>query len=285
MSAAPMRAAAGGTIGAALAAAAAEIGALDARVLLRHVLGCDEARLIASSEQPLAPAHAATFAELCRRRAAGEPVAYLTGSREFYGLAFRVSPAVLVPRPETELLVELALARIAPGAPCRVLDLATGCGCVAVAIARARPAARVVAADVSPQALELARENAARLEAANVECVLSDWYDRLGGARFDLIVANPPYVAEGDPHLASGDLRHEPRAALVAGPDGLECIRLVVSGARAHLVPGGWLLFEHGYGQAERCRRLLERAGFVELVCERDLAGIERASGGRCPGD
>ena len=260
---------------------AAGVDPADARVLLRTALQASDAYLVAHPEQALTAVQAQRFGEWVERRRAGEPVAYLTGEREFYSLAIRVTPAVLIPRPETELLVDLALERIAPDAPRRVLDLATGSGCVSIAIARQRPRARVVATDIDGPALEVARENARRHAARNVEFIESDWFGALGAARFDLIVANPPYIAEHDPHLDAGDLRFEPRQALAAGPSGLECIGPITARAQAHLVAGGWLLFEHGRDQAERCRALLERVGFREVATWRDLAGIERVSGGQ----
>ncbi len=259
----------------------AGIPPLEARVLLRTVLGTTDAHLAAHPDQALSEPQRERFLVAVKRRREGEPIAYITGEREFYSLSFKVTPAVLIPRPETELLVELALERIPVGRRCRVLDLATGSGCVSVAVARHRPLARVVATEIDRMALEVARENALRHAAGNVEFVESDWFGALGAARFDLIVANPPYIAEGDPHLDAGDLRFEPRQALVAGPDGLECIGPIVARAHAHLVGDGWLLFEHGHDQAARCRALLERIGFQQAASWRDLAGIERVSGGR----
>lgn len=268
------------TIAEALRQAGAALGASEARVLLRHALGREDAYLIARAQDAL-DAHARDkFERLAARRSAGEPIAYLTGEREFYSLAFKVTPAVLIPRPETELLVEAALKRVPVECGCRVLELATGSGCVAVAIALHRSRARVTATDALRDALAVARDNAAR-HRARVEFVESDWFAALGGRRFDLIVANPPYVAERDPCLAQGDLRFEPRAALVAGSDGLACIRLIIAQARAHLEPGGRLLFEHGYDQAGRCRALLTQAGYRDVGSHRDLAGIERVSAGR----
>ena len=258
----------------------AGIDPVDARVLLRSVLGVSDAHLAAHPEQALSEPQRERFMASVKRRRAGEPIAYITGEREFYSLTFKVTPAVLIPRPETELLVELALERIPDDRPCRVLDLATGSGCVAVAIAKHRPRARVVATEVDHAALEAARENARRHAAGNVEFVESDWFGALGAARFDVIVANPPYLAAGDPHLDEGDLRFEPRRALVAGPSGLECIGPIAARAHAHLVGEGWLLFEHGHDQAGRCRALLERIGFQQVASWRDLAGIERVSGG-----
>jgi len=252
----------------------------EARVLLRTVLRASDAHLAAHPEQKLTDFQRAGFQDWVDRRHAGEPVAYLTGEREFYSLAFKVTPAVLIPRPETELLVEAALGHVPVEVPLRVLDLATGSGCVAVTITRQRPRATVTATDISRDALALARENAAR-HGARIEFVESDWYAALAGRRFDLIVANPPYIAGGDAHLAAGDLRYEPRAALVAGPRGLECIEAIVEQAPQHLAPGGWLLFEHGYNQGPCSRALLAAGGFQEIGTLRDLAGSERVCCGQ----
>ena len=268
------------TIGQALAGAQRIIDAVDARVLLCHVMQRDAAYLIAHAEEALDPQRAGAFDALAARRAAGEPIAYITGTREFFGLEFRVTPAVLVPRPETELLVELALARIAQEQECQVLDLGAGSGCVAISIARHRSRARVTAIDCSTEALALARENAQVHGIRDVVFAPGEWFDPVPGERFDLIVANPPYVAEDDPHLARGDLRFEPRIALVAGADGLDAIRAIVAGAERHLVPRGWLLLEHGYEQGATCRALLQTAGFRGVGSWRDLAGHERVSGG-----
>lgn len=257
----------------------AGIAAVDARALMRAALGVDDAYLIAHPGQPLTDRQRERYLAWVERRRAGEPVAYITGEREFYSLAFKVTPAVLIPRPETELLVEAALERVPAQGLYRVLELATGSGCVAVAIALHRPSAQVTATDVSGDALAVARDNAAR-HGAKIEFVESDWFAALAGPRFHLIVCNPPYVAERDPHLQEGDLRFEPRAALVAGADGLACIRLIVAQARAHLDPGGSLLLEHGHDQATRCRALLVQAGYRDVASRRDLAGIERVTGG-----
>jgi release factor glutamine methyltransferase len=215
-------------------------------------------------------------------------VAYLVGGREFFGLDLRVTPAVLIPRPETELLVELALAelaRVPRGRTPRVLDLATGSGAVAIAIAVHAPRAHVFASDLSTQALAIAVDNAA-CRRARVDFRHGDWFAPFAGESFALVVANPPYVAASDPHLAEGDLVHEPRLALVAGDDGLEAIRAIVAQADAHLEDGALLLLEHGQAQAEAIRELLSSAGFAEVATWRDLAGHERVSGGRwrCPG-
>ena len=256
------------------------IDALDARALLRPVLHATDMQIAAHPERELTDGQRERYLDLVKRRRAGEPVAYLTGEREFYSLAFQVTPAVLIPRPETELLVDLALERAPPHREFRVLDLATGSGCVAVAIARNCAQATVTAVDISPAAVALARDNAA-LHGVTVEFLQSDWFATLAGRRFDAIVSNPPYVAAGDPHLKSGDARFEPLQALVAGPTGYECIEAIVAQAPRYLNSGGWLLLEHGYEQAPRCRELLGRAEFGEILSVRDLSGIERVSGGR----
>lgn len=269
------------TIESALAAAREAIPVSEARLLLRHVLGCGATHLEAHREEAIEPAAAGRFASLAARRAAGEPVAYLTGTREFYGREFAVSPAVLIPRPETELLVDLGVEAVGGRPAPAILDLGTGSGCLAVTLALEIPKSVVTGADASPAALEVARANAARL-GASVRFVESDWFSAVGNARFDLIVSNPPYVAEGDPHLVQGDLRFEPAPALASGMDGLDALRRIVSGARTHLVPGGWLLCEHGYDQARAVAELLAGAGFEGIMQHRDLAGIVRVSGGRC---
>jgi release factor glutamine methyltransferase len=257
---------------------------LEAQILLGHTLGQARAWLIAHADDAPTPAQAGQFFALLQRRLGGEPVAYLLGEREFYGLAFRVTPAVLIPRPETELLVELALARMPAGHPCRVLDLGTGSGAVAVALALQRPAAEIIAVDQSAAALAVAEDNAARLGTHNLRFLHGDWYAPLGESRFELIVSNPPYIAAADPHLAQGDLRFEPAVALASGADGLDDIRAIIRGAAAHLQSGGWLLFEHGYDQAAACRQLLVQAGFQQVASAADLAGIERVSYGQWAG-
>ena len=259
------------------------IAALDARMLLAATLRVSDVHLIAHSEQALSAAEHERFRALVARRAAGEPLAYITGEREFFSRSFHVTPAVLIPRPETELLVELGLERLPAHTKARVLDLGTGSGCIAISIALARGGARVTATDESAEALSVARGNASRLGASNVEFVHGSWFDPLGEQRFDLIVSNPPYVAQGDAHLTQGDLRFEPPAALSSGDDGLADLRIIIKSARTHLTAGGWLLFEHGYDQATRCRALLAQAGLDDVQSWRDLAGIERVSGGRAP--
>ncbi|MFO7339336.1 MAG: peptide chain release factor N(5)-glutamine methyltransferase [Lysobacteraceae bacterium] len=264
--------------------AAARIGREDAEPLLQHALGRDRAWLFAHADEPVEAATAARFRELVERRAAGEPVAYLTGRRGFWTLDLEVGPTTLIPRPETELLVELALARLDPEAPARVADLGTGSGAIALAIACERPAAAVVATDISGPALAVAVRNARRLGIGNVWFRRGSWERALGRDRFDLIVSNPPYIAEGDPHLGQGDLRFEPPAALASGADGLDAIRAIAALAPRHLVPGGWLLLEHGWEQGAVVRALLAQAGLVEVDTARDLEGRERASLGRMPG-
>lgn len=259
---------------------ASGLAAVDARVLLRHTLGVDDVYLIAHANDTVNEPLAARFRALAARRAAGEPVAYITGEREFYGHVFKVSPAVLIPRPETELLVELALERLPLDRPARVLDLGTGSGCIAISIALARLAVHVTACDLSADALSVARENAAQLAARNVTLMTSDWFVAID-CRYDVIVANPPYVAEGDAHLSEGDLRFEPPAALASGADGFADLRNIIRQAPVYLTRGGWLLLEHGHTQALHCRELLLEAGFDEIQSWRDLAGIERVSGGR----
>lgn len=233
--------------------------------------------LYAWPDRPLTPETAERYAQLVTRRAAGEPLAYLTGGREFWSLAFRTTPDVLVPRPETETLVAAALSRIAPGRPCRVADLGTGSGAIAAAIAMERPLATIVATDQSAAALEIARENFERLGlTARIETRAGDWYAALVGERLDCIVSNPPYIAEGDAHLGGDGVRFEPRNALVSGPDGLDAIRTLVAGARQHLRDGGWLIMEHGADQGAAVRALLSGAGFLSIATEPDAAGRER---------
>ncbi|HKZ09878.1 MAG TPA: peptide chain release factor N(5)-glutamine methyltransferase [Rhodanobacteraceae bacterium] len=253
----------------------------EAALLLRHVLGVPDAWLIAHSDDVVDAAHTVVFRDLVERRARGEPVAYLTGTRGFHDIELRVAPGVLIPRPETEVLVDLALQRIPADAECNVADLGTGSGAIALAIARARPYARVVATDVIDAALDIARENGARLRIDGVEFRQGDWYGGLADARYDVILSNPPYIAEGDPHLHEGDLRFEPAAALASGADGLDAIRVIVCGARRHLRNGGWLLLEHGFDQGADVRGLLLDQGFADLFTQDDLEGRERVTGGR----
>lgn len=251
----------------------------DAQILLAHVLNKPRSYLLAWPEARLSPEQATAFASLIERRARGEPVAYLVGSRGFFGLDLRVCADVLIPRPETELLVEAALARLPAGA-CSLADLGTGSGAIALAIVQNRADARVVATDASPEALAAARDNARRL-GLEVEFRLGDWCAPLAGELFDMLVSNPPYIRADDAHLAQGDVRFEPAMALASGADGLDAIRAIVACAPAHLKPGGWLLFEHGYDQALAVGGLMRAAGFVEVDSLVDLLGHARVTLGR----
>jgi release factor glutamine methyltransferase len=253
-----------------------ELPRLEAELLLCSVLGCERVRLIANAEEAIDSSRARSARARFARRRGGEPVAYITGWREFYGLALRVTPEVLIPRPETERLVELALERLPLDASARVLELGTGSGAIAIALAGERPNLGIVATDVSETALALARRNA-RDHRAEIDFVLSDWFDALGPNQFDLIVSNPPYVAAGDAHLERGDVRFEPPLALVGGEDGLACIREIAARAQTRLRPGGGLLMEHGYDQGDRCVELLGALGYAEVADFNDLAGWPRA--------
>lgn len=286
------------TIAETLAATRGALPMSEARLLLAHVVQKPAAWLLTHDDELLPAAAGQTFQRLVTRRAAGEPVAYLLGRREFYGREFTVSPAVLIPRPETELLVDIALKKIpkgdskvvrskhraGPDDTATLLDLGTGSGCIALTLALECPQAHVTAVDASPAALAVAQENAQRLEigrhGARVRFILSDWFAALTDERFDVIVSNPPYIATADPHLGQGDLRHEPRAALTSGKNGLEAISTIIAAAPAHLVSGGSLWLEHGYDQAAAVHALLVAAGFLAIEQHADLAGIVRVSGG-----
>jgi len=221
------------------------------------------------------------FTQMVSRRVEGVPIAYLTGEREFYSLTFRVTEAVLIPRPETELLVDLALARIPQNKYCRVLDLGTGSGAIALVIAKHRPKSQVIAIDFSAAAVSVANLNVQHLGVKNVQVKQGNWFDELSAEKFDLIVSNPPYVAEHDAHLQKGDLRFEPLLALSSGDDGLACIKHIVTNAHKYLADKAWILLEHGYDQATACKELLADSGYRELCAHQDLAGIVRVSGGR----
>lgn len=268
-----------------LRSAAARLGGdsprRDAELLLAHVAQQPRSWLYAHADEPLADSTQRAFEALCDCRAAGEPVAYLLGRAGFWSLEFEVAPGVLIPRPETERLVELALERLPGPTPVRVADLGTGSGAVAVAIARERPLARVIAVEASAEALKLARANIERLTPGRVELRPGNWFAPLAGERFDLIVGNPPYLAADDPHLRQGDLRFEPRTALAAGDDGLDAIRIIAAQAPEHLSPGGWLLLEHGWTQGAAVRALFAAAGLVEVATAHDLEDRERVTLGR----
>lgn len=268
------------TIRAAVNLVRRRIPRLDARLLVQHLLGIGHAEYLAYPERPLDAEQERAFFELVKRRERGEPLAYITGEREFFGRSFAVTQDVLIPRPDTELLVLLALERMLAFDEPRVLDLGAGSGAIAVTLAAERPRAGVCAGDISAAALAVAERNAAR-HRARVRWLLGDWYGPVAGERFDLIVANPPYVAAQDPHLAQDGLPFEPDIALTDGADGLSCLRTIIAGAPAHLVPGGWLLCEHGYDQAATCRELFAASGFKHVGSWRDLAAIERVTGGQ----
>lgn len=296
------------TLAEALDEAGRRLGRLEARLLLQEATGFGTSTLIAHPERSLTAAQHAHFQALVARREAGEPVAYLIGRREFYGHEFQVAPGVLIPRPETELLVDLGIAELAEWAervrhtdmthadeagrqtPLRALDLGCGSGCIAVSLALACPTAEVWALDASPTALEITQRNARAL-GARLTLRLSDWFAALStdsvtgeSERFHLILSNPPYIAADDAHLAQGDLRFEPLTALASGADGLEAIRHLIAAAPAHLHPGGWLHLEHGHDQGPALPELLQAAGYADIQQQRDLAGIVRVSGGRWPG-
>ena len=251
----------------------------DARLLLAHALQRSPTWLFAHGDDLIDQDGLDRFETLLARRAQGEPVAYLTGRQAFWSFDLMVSPQTLIPRPETERLVELALARIGPQSGLRMADLGTGSGAIALALAHERPQARVVAVDISAGALEVARANARSLGLSNIEFRIGDWLQPLDGERFDLIASNPPYIADGDPHLA--DLRYEPGPALASGRDGLDAIRAIVRDAPAHLHRGGWLLLEHGWDQGDAVRGLLQGAGCDSVETCRDLEDRDRVTLGR----
>jgi release factor glutamine methyltransferase len=254
---------------------------LELRVILGHVLGEDRAWLIANEQLRLSADALREYEQLLARRRAGEPIAYLTGAREFYGRNFRVDPEVLIPRPESELLIDTAKSLMTQSRNPDILDLGTGSGCLAITLALEIPGSRVTAVDISPASLSLARENATALGAA-VNWKLGSWFSGLRDERFDMIVSNPPYVAESDPHLQEGDVRFEPRGALVSGFSGLDDIEDIILQSVAHLLPGGWLLLEHGWDQAERVRDLFREQAYEAVDTMRDLSGIERLTLGKC---
>lgn len=257
--------------------------ALEAQMLLAYALEKPRSWLFAWPEKPTHPDAAKRFRELLQHRLEGMPIAYLIGQREFWSLLLEVTPATLIPRPETECLVEVVLALDLPDCP-RILELGTGSGAIAIALAHERPAASVVATDASLPALNVARRNAVRLGLADLRFVAGRWFEALApDRRFDVVVSNPPYIAEQDAHLAAGDLRFEPRLALASGPDGFDAIRTLIAGAPRHLRAKGWLWLEHGADQAETVRSLLQEQGFEQIRTGRDLAGLERYSGGQLP--
>ena len=259
------------------------VDAVDAQWLLAHALEKPHAWLYAHADHGVDAAAVQRFLRLVERRLAGEPVAYLTGRRGFWTFELQVTPATLIPRPETELLVELALSKLPEDRATRVADLGTGSGAVALALASERPRADVLATDASADALAVARANAIALKLGRVDFRLGDWCAALGGESFDLIASNPPYIASDDPHLSEGDLLHEPPRALASGDDGLDAIRKSGPTAQAHLVAGGWLLLEHGLAQGGCVRALMHAACFADVSTARDLEGRDRVTLGRKP--
>jgi len=255
----------------------------EAELLLAHALRQPRAWLLAHDQDPMGPEARSRYSILLERRRRGEPVAYILGFRGFWSLEFSVTTDTLIPRPETELLVEIALARLPVACAARVLDLGTGSGAIALAIAKERPLFEVTAVELDERTLAIAKKNAARLGLDRVRLLRSDWYSAVLGESFDLIVSNPPYLAQDDPHLVDGDVSREPRLALVSGSDGLDAIRRIVAEAPSHLIPGGTLLIEHGWTQGEAVHRLLVKAGFSEVDTVADLAGRDRVTRGRWP--
>jgi release factor glutamine methyltransferase len=257
---------------------ASELERIDAYSLMQHTLMLTRVQLIMHNKRELSDAEQKRLALSSARRAAGEPLAYVTGRREFYSLSFEVTPAVLIPRADTELLVDTALALLEERPNQRVLDMGTGSGCIAISIAVNAPRATVTALDASAESLHIAERNMHRICSAPIRLLKSNWFEVVHGERFDLIVSNPPYIAEHDTHLTA--LRHEPQQALTSGADGLADLRHLIANASAHLNPSGALWLEHGYDQAAAVRELLVNAGFQAVESKRDLAGIERISGG-----
>lgn len=257
---------------------------IDAEILLAHVLDCTRTYLRTWPEHALTIEQHEQFLKLLARRLAGEPIAHLTGKRDFWDMTLRVTTDTLIPRPETETLVELALAKIPPDASWRIADLGTGSGAIALAIARERPQCQITATDISPAALEVARDNAARLKIQNIRFALGRWLEPLAGEQFEMIVSNPPYIHPTDPHLHQGDLRFEPRTALQSGPDGLSDIRTICTEARQHLRPPGWLLLEHGYDQGNAVPSILRELGYQQIQMTRDMAQNDRVSLGAWAG-
>lgn len=256
---------------------------LEAQLLLQHLLHVNRAWLIAHQHDVVDDKVLADFEALLRRRIVGEPIAYILGRREFYGLDLFVTPDTLIPRPDTETLVETALARIQNNANQTIVDLGTGTGAIALAIAKHRPQALVIAVDISKAALNIANKNADNLQITNVQFVLSHWFDELSQRRFDVIVSNPPYIEENDAHLSQGDLRFEPKSALTSGEDGLNDIRMIIENSLVHLQPQGWLMLEHGFNQAEKVADLMSNAGLVSIETFKDFGGNNRVTIGKNP--
>lgn len=262
---------------------------LEAQMLLQHVLNVNRAWLIAHADDALQPNIHAVFEALLKRRLNGEPIAYILGYREFYGLTLKVTPDTLIPRPDTETLVEAALEKIESELTLNICDLGTGSGAIALAIAKNRPNAQVTAVDFSDKALAVARQNAQNLAILNCQFLQSDWLSalKLNGQnqQFDMILSNPPYIEQDDAHLTQGDLRFEPVSALASGADGLNDIRTIINQAKYHLKPSGWLMLEHGFNQANQVADLLLQAGYTHIDHMRDLSGIQRVTFGQISGN
>lgn len=256
---------------------------LEAQLLLQHVLNVNRAWLIAHENDALQANQHAAFEALLNRRLNGEPIAYILGGRAFYGLDLLVTPDTLIPRPDTETLVEAALAQIPIAAHPSILDLGTGSGAIALAIAKNRPQASVIAVDASKAALAVAKKNAQNLSIDNVEFVLSNWFQHLNNQPFDVILSNPPYIEENDAHLSQGDLRFEPISALSSGEDGLNDIRQIIENSLVHLLPQGWLMLEHGFNQADKVADLMANTGFVSIETIKDFGGNNRVTIGKNP--
>lgn len=256
---------------------------LDAEVLLAHVLDKPRVYLLTWPEQTLTDNQHTRYQQLIEQRVQGVPIAYLTGTREFWSLPLMVSKDTLIPRPDTETLVNIALQKLQGKNGLRICDLGTGSGAVALALASERPDCELLATDISAASLEIAERNATHLGLCNVRFMQSDWFAALADQQFDLIVSNPPYIAELDPHLTLGDVAHEPRQALIAGPEGLDDLLQIVAGAQDHLSPAGWLLMEHGNLQAEDARKLLMKKGYMDIRTWQDETGNPRVSGGQSP--
>lgn len=256
---------------------------LETQLLMQHVLNVNRAWLIAHANDALQPHNHADFEALLNRRLLGEPIAYILGYREFYGLQLKVTPDTLIPRPDTETLVETVLAKVLPDQTAHILDLGTGTGAIALAIANNRPQAQVTAIDASQAALDVATENAKKLGIPNVNFALSHWFNDLAHRSFDVIVSNPPYIETSDAHLNQGDLRFEPVTALASGKDGLDDIRKIIEDCLIHLKPQGWLMLEHGYNQAEQVADLMAQAGLVSIETIKDFGGNQRVTIGKNP--
>lgn len=262
---------------------AANEAKLEAQLLIQHVLNVNRAWLIAHANDALRPDIHADFASLLNRRLLGEPMAYILGYREFYGLKFKTTPSTLIPRPDTETLVEVALAKISPLTAEKILDLGTGTGAIALAIASNRTEAQVTAVDASQAALNIAVENAKNLNISNIHFMLSDWFAALNHDKFDVIVSNPPYIEQNDAHLTQGDLRFEPMSALASGADGLDDIRQIIDDCLVYLKPQGWLMLEHGYQQALQVADLMAQIGLTHIETIKDLGGNDRVTIGKNP--